>query len=248
MKCCAGLHKYVAEFFGTFLLVAASVGTAVFTGGNLVAAAFAFGISLMLCVVLIGPISGSHVNPAVSIAMALRKKLGWKDFGFYVVAQIIGAIVGGLFVFAIVRLSGTSATGLMGANYFYGTDLMFGRSYGLAMLSGLIIEITLTFIFIFAIFGITAKAQNKWIAPVMIGFALTLVHFVAIPLTGTSVNPARSIGSAVFGGTEALAQLWLFLVAPMIGGVLAAIAAKFFFKEDGADAAEATPAKEQAAK
>jgi len=233
------MKKYIAECFGTFLLVTISLGTAVFAGPDvgILGVAAAFGIALMLCVVIIGPISGSHVNPAVSIAMALRKKLSWKDFGFYVLAQFIGALLGGTLLFVITRIMGDTGSANLGYNFFNGDNSLFdSASTGVAIIGGLLVEIIFTFIFIFIIFGVTSKSQNKWVAPVAIGFALMAVHLVTIPLTNTSVNPARSFGVAVFGGRVALEQIWLFLVAPMVGGVLAAVAAKFFFKEDKEEA------------
>jgi len=264
-------RKYLAEMLGTMFLVLFAVGTAVFTGfmfvsdmasmgslaGSYIATALAFGITLMAIIYIIGPISGAHVNPAVSLAFAIKKKLSWKDFGFYVVSQIIGAIIGGLLIFGFVRLLGFEAAGNMGANGYenlrYGitTDGLFGLgltgiSTGAAIAVALILEILLTFFFVLTIIMVVRKAELKTVAPIIIGLALLLVHIVSMNITGTSVNPARSFGVAIFGGTDALRQVWLFLVAPMIGGGLAALASMGLCCKKGENKAEAKPAKQEA--
>jgi len=250
----ADIRKYLAEMFGTFLLVFLAVGTAVFLGvrsiaGGLamipggdglttaafvVTVALAFGLALMMIVYVIGPISGAHVNPAVSLAMAINKKLSWKDFLFYVIAQLVGAIVAALLIWGIIRSMGYSWSeiGINGSNNY---ESLNADSRGLAILAGLLIETVLTFIFIFTILAVTRNSKNKKTVGFIIGLTLALVHLVAIPLTGTSVNPARSFGPAIFGGTEALRQVWLFIVAPLAGAALAAIAARCMFKADKAE-------------
>jgi aquaporin Z len=177
----------------------------------------------------IGPISGCHINPAISIAMLVAGKLSVKDTAFYVVFQCIGAIIGAGILYSIAvgtRTFNLAVNGL-GQNG-YGTASIGG--YSLA--SALIAEIVLTFIFLLVIFGSTSEAAPKGFAGIAIGFTLVLIHLVAIPIDGTSVNPARSLGPALFAGltsgSVALSQLWLFIIAPIIGGVLAAIVWKIF--------------------
>jgi len=229
------LKKYLAELLGTGLLVFVACGVAVFSSlftesgaPDLVATALAFGLTLMAIIYVIGGISGAHVNPAVSLAMAIRKKLSWKDFGFYALAQVIGAIVGGALLFGIValRFDTTNVEALMGANIYGGAiDDING------LFSGLIFEIIATFAFVLTILGVTSKSENGKIAGIIIGFTLALVHLLGIGITGTSVNPARSLGVAVFALGAPIEQVWLFIVAPMAGGALAALAAMWLFKD-----------------
>ena len=149
----------------------------------------------------------------------------------YIIAQVIGAILGALFVFVIAMAAGGSAFDTnIGSNTYNNPDVF--RSLGAGIAAALLIEIVLTFVFVLTILAITTKIENKKIAPALIGVALLLVHLVGIPLTGTSVNPARSLGPALFSGWAYLQQVWLFLIAPIIGGVLAAFFAKWFFKAD----------------
>jgi len=207
-------------------LVVLAVGTAVFSG-DFVATGLAFGLALMAIIYVIGPISGGHVNPAVSVAFLIKRKLSLKDFAFYVVAQVVGAIIGGAIIFGMVHAMGDNPTGNMGANYYE----PIRNAVGWAIVAGMALEIMLTFVFVLAIIAFVRKDELKKFAPILIGLVLILVHFVGMSITGTSVNPARSLGSAIFGGTDALRQVWLFLVAPMIGGGLAALASMFLFCE-----------------
>ncbi len=220
------MKKYFAELFGTFVLVFFGCGTAVvcggFTGGTgtgylgVAAIALAFGLAIVAAAYAIGPISGCHVNPAVSLAVWLSGKMSAKDFGGYVVAQVIGALLGSgvlaLVVGSSQTLSGTGANG-------YGAL----SGVGLSMTGALVVEIVLTFVFVMTILGVTASEKTANIAGIVIGLTLTFVHLIGIPLTGTSVNPARSLAPAIFAGGEALSQVWLFLVAPLIGAALAAL-------------------------
>ncbi|MCL2846628.1 MAG: aquaporin [Firmicutes bacterium] len=220
------MKKYLAEMLGTAVLVAMAVGTAVWSE-SLVAAALAFGLVIVAMAYTIGPISGAHINPAVSLAMFIQKKLSARDFGAYVVAQVVGAVIGALFIFSIISLAGGDATlNTMGANQY--EDL--ADTTGSAIAIALIVEIVLTFVFVFTILGVISKTGNKMGAGLVIGLTLTLVHLIGINLTGTSVNPARSLGPALFAGTEAFRQVWLFILAPLVGAVLAAMAARYFFE------------------
>ncbi len=212
------VKKYVAEFIGTFVLVFFACGTAVVTKcstDNLTGyllTALAFGLVIVAMAYSIGNVSGCHINPAVSIAMLVSGKLGIKDFIGYVVAQFAGAIAG--------------AAALMG---FVGKESGLGTNglYNGEILPSIIIEVILTFVFVFAILGVTSKVSNSGVAGIVIGLSLTLVHILGIAFTGTSVNPARSFGPALFVGGDALSCVWVFIVAPLVGGGLAAPAHKF---------------------
>lgn len=212
------LKKYVAEFIGTFVLVlfacgtAAVVGCSAENGTGYLLTALAFGLVIVAMAYSIGNISGCHINPAVSIAMLVSGKLNIKDFIGYVVAQFLGATAGAAVLMAIVgKDSG------LGANALYNDDIVMS----------LIIEVILTFVFVIAILGVTSKTENGAVAGIVIGLTLTLVHILGISFTGTSVNPARSFGPALFVGGDALANVWVFIAAPLAGGVLAALVYKF---------------------
>ena len=209
------IKKYLAEFIGTLVLVLFACGTAVVVGcdgsnpnASYFMTALAFGLVIVAMAYSIGNISGCHINPAVSIAMLVSKKMSLKDFCGYVVAQFLGAIAGAGLLCAI---SGQNAA--LGQNGLFKGDVW----------ASLLVEIILTFVFVLAILGVTSKAENSHVAGIVIGLTLTLVHIFGIYFTGTSVNPARSFGPALFVGGDALANVWVFLVAPLIGGVLAAL-------------------------
>ncbi len=231
------MKKYIAECFGTFVLVFFGCGTAVvcggFTGGTgagflgVFAIAMAFGLAIVAAAYAIGHVSGCHVNPAVSLAVLISGKISLKDFVGYVIAQIIGAFAGSA-VIAFITASSESLSGT-GANGF---DALSG--VGLNMIGSIIVEIILTFVFVMTILGVTSNKSTSSLAGIVIGFTLTFVHIIGIPLTGTSVNPARSLASAIFAGTDALAQVWVFILAPLVGAALAAITFKYLFpiKED----------------
>lgn len=214
--------KYVAELIGTMVLVLMGCGSAVIAGyyiGNL-GIAFAFGLAVLAMVYAVGSISGCHINPAISISMLVAGRLSAKDTVFYVVFQCVGAIIGAgiLYVIAIGNPAYNLAANGLGANTY--------STYSLV--SVLIAEIVLTFIFVLVVQGSTSERAPKGFAGLAIGLSLVLIHIVAIPIDGTSVNPARSLGPAVFVGGTALTQLWVFWVAPIIGGILAAVVWKIF--------------------
>ena len=212
------LKKYIAEFIGTFVLVLFACGTAAVVGcsaefgtGYLLTA-LAFGLVIVAMAYSIGNVSGCHINPAVSIAMLVSGKLTVKDFFGYIAAQFAGAVAGAATLMAIVcKDSG------LGANALYKGDIWVS----------LLIEVILTFVFVIAILGVTSKESNGAVSGIVIGLTLTLVHILGISFTGTSVNPARSFGPALFVGGKALTSVWVFIVAPLVGGVLAAIVYKF---------------------
>jgi len=222
------MKKYVAELIGTMVLVLMGCGSAVIAGsylGGTTGIAFAFGLAVVAMVYTIGSISGCHINPAISISMLVAGKLSVKDTAFYVVFQCIGAVIGAgiLYAIAVGKSSFSLAANGLGQNG-YGA----ASPAGYTLVSALIAEIVLTFIFVLVVFGSTSANAPKGFAGLAIGLTLVLIHLVAIPIDGTSVNPARSLGPAVFVGGTALSQLWLFIVAPIIGGILAAIVWKTF--------------------
>jgi aquaporin Z len=214
--------KYVAELIGTFALVLVGCGSAVIAGGHIgfLGISFAFGLTVLAMVYAIGPISGCHINPAISVAMLVAGKQKFKDTILYVVFQCVGAIAAAavLMVIAGGKDGYTVAAGGLGQNG-YGIHSPAGYS----MTAGLIAEIVLTALFLLVIFGSTSPNAPAGFAGVAIGLSLVLIHLVGIPITGTSVNPARSLGPALLVGGDALGQLWLFIVAPLAGAVLAAL-------------------------
>ncbi len=217
------MNKYLAEFVGTFVLVFASCGSAVLAGDKIgfLGVALAFGLSLLAMVYAIGPISGCHINPAVTVGILITRKMNAKYTAGYIVAQILGAIVASALLLLIVKgapngydpaVAGFAANG-------YGE-----HSPGhYTLLSAFLVEIVLTFFLVFTVLGATDIKAPVGFAGIAIGFVLTLIHLVGIPVTNTSVNPARSIGPAVFVGGWALSQLWLFIIAPLIGAVISAV-------------------------
>jgi aquaporin Z len=228
-------QKYLAELIGTFVLVFIGTGAAVVAGKSIgfLGIALAFGIAVLVMVYTIGPISGCHINPAITVAMLVNGKISGKDAGVYIICQCIGAIIASALLLAVM-------TGLPAYNI--ASDGLGQNGYGIAspggfpLVSGLIAEVILTFIFLLVIFGATSKAAPAGFAGIAIGLSLAIIHMVAIPITGTSVNPARSLGPALIAGGTALAQLWLFIVAPIIGAVLAAVVWKYLFETDAAPA------------
>ena len=219
--------KAIAECFGTFVLVFVACGVAGATGGNLVATSLAFGLTIVAMAYSVGRISGCHVNPAVSLGCLLTGRMSLKDFVVYVISQIIGGFLGAVLVFGIFSMANVAIPG-DACNYAVGYSAAKGLTAG-GVIGALITEIVLTCIFVYVILNVTdEKAGNGKIAGIVIGLTLTLVHLIGINLTGTSVNPARSIATAFSsliydGSAVALAQVWMFIVAPLLGAVLAAV-------------------------
>ena len=216
--------KYIAEFIGTFVLVFFACGTAAVlqcSGANPNAAyaltAVAFGLVIVAMAYSIGQISGCHINPAVSLGMLLSGRMDAKDFIGYIAAQFLGATVGAGCLSAVL---GGSGSGL-------GTNGLYNSNIG----ASLVIEVILTFVFVLVILAVTSKEEYSRMAGLVIGMTLVLVHILGIHFTGTSVNPARSFGPAVFVGGDALASLWVFIVGPLAGGALAALCWKWLGKD-----------------
>jgi len=229
------MKKYIAEFIGTMVLVILGCGTAMLVGcdavngGGYILTAFAFGLVIVGMAYCVGNISGCHINPAVSLGVLMNGGMTSKDFIGYIVSQCLGALTGSGVLAAIFSLGGVEdKTGGFGSNGLAGVN-------GSAV-AGLIVEIVLTFIFVLTILGVTSKkAGHGSFAGVVIGFTLTLVHILGIGLTGTSVNPARSIGpaivAAITGNTDAIACVWVFIVGPLVGAALAAVVYKYLESE-----------------
>lgn len=224
------MKKYIAEFIGTMVLVLFGCGSAAVAGDKLgtLGIAFAFGLSIVAMAYVIGGVSGCHINPAVSFGVFLSGKMKGGQFAGYLVSQFLGGIVGSAILMLIINqtsLGGIETTGL-GQNGFDAAS-----SVGLNMGGALVVEIILTFVFVFTVLGVTSSDKYAAVAGIVIGLTLAFVHIMGIPLTGTSVNPARSLAPAIFMGGQALSQVWVFIVGPLIGGALAAVAFRGFNKK-----------------
>lgn len=217
------MKKYLAEFIGTLTLVLFGTGVAVLSG-NLVATSFAFGLAIVACAYVIGDVSGCHVNPAVSLSMLLSKKMTVKNFIGYVIAQILGAFAGSLILYFVLKSSNVGVANL-GANGYGALS-----ATNISMCAGLIVEIILTCIFVYTILGVTSDDKKSNIAGIIIGLTLMFVHLLGINLTGTSVNPARSLAPAIILGGKALSQVWVFIVGPFIGSIIATFLFRFLNK------------------
>ena len=223
------MKKYWAELIGTFALVLIGCGSAVIAGKYIgfMGIAFAFGLTVLAMVYAIGNISGCHINPAISLSMLVAGRLGWKDTIFYVIFQCVGAALAALVLWLV-------ASGM--PDYSLAVNGLGQNGYGALspgkfdLLSCFVAEVVLTGLFLFVIFGSISKNAPAGFAGLAIGLSLAFIHLVGIPITGTSVNPARSFGPALVVGGEALSQLWLFWVAPVIGGILAAVIWRWGFK------------------
>lgn len=233
------LRKLIAEFLGTFMLVFLAVGAAVFgigaavgvdgvgPGSGVLGVAFAFGLVLFAVAYAFGPISGAHVNPAVTLAMVLAKRTTVVDAIGYIIVQFLGAIAAaGLLSLFVTQFGVTDTTGGLGTNAY--------DNGAITMTGAFMLEAVLTALFVLVILLVTEKVATPAMAGAAIGFTLALVHIVAIPLTGTSVNPARSFGPALFAGGEAFTQVWLFIAAPLVGAVIAWALWKLVRVEDAA--------------
>jgi aquaporin Z len=226
-------RKLIAEFLGTFWLVFGGCGSAVLAaafpqlGIGFTGVSLAFGLTVLTGAYAFGPVSGGHFNPAVSAGLAVAGRFSWSEFVPYVVAQVIGAVAAAAVLYVVA--SGKAGFDLAGgfASNGYGEHSPGG--YGLV--SALVIEVVLTAIFLLIILGSTETRVPAGFAPIAIGLALTLIHLISIPVTNTSVNPARSTGQALFVGGWAVQQLWLFWVAPIVGGIVGGVIHKSLLAE-----------------
>jgi len=229
------MNKYGAEFFGTFWLVLGGCGSAVLAatfpdvGIGLLGVSLAFGLTVLTMAYAIGHISGCHLNPAVSFGLWAGGRFPAKDLAPYVIAQVLGGIAAGGVLYLIA--SGKAGFDLSGgfASNGYGAHSPGGYS----LVAALVTEVVMTMMFLLVILGATDKRAPQGFAPIAIGFCLTLIHLISIPVTNTSVNPARSTGVAVFVGDWAIAQLWLFWVAPIVGGIIGAGIYRFIGGDEG---------------
>jgi len=227
-------HRLTAEFIGTFWLVLGGCGAAVFAanpaedfsvGIGFLGVSLAFGLTVLTGVYAFGTISGGHFNPAVTLGAALARRVEWKALPAYWIVQIIGGLLAGLAIYVIARgRPGFTAGGHMAANG-YGAHSPFDYS----LVAVVITEILLTFVFLLVILGATDDRAPKGFAGLAIGLTLALIHLISIPISNTSVNPARSTGVAFFNGDGAPAQLWVFWIAPLVGAAIAGIAYPYFF-------------------
>lgn len=227
------MKKFVAEFIGTFWLVFGGCGSAVLAAGipelgiGFAGVSLAFGLTVLTMVYAIGHISGCHLNPAVSIGLWIGGRFDSKELLPYIMAQVIGGIAGAAVLYLIASGKSGFEVGTFAAN---GYDALSPEGY--SMLSALLIEIVLTFMFLIVILGATHPKAPAGFAGIAIGLALTLIHLISIPVTNTSVNPARSTSQALFAGGMAMSQLWLFWVAPIVGAALAGLTYRFLGKNN----------------
>jgi len=228
------MKAYAAEFFGTFWLVLGGCGSAVLAaafpevGIGLLGVALAFGLTVLTMAVAIGHISGCHLNPAVSVGLVVGGRFPASQLLPYVVAQVVGGIVAG----GVLYLIASGKAGFDVAGGFASNGFGEHSPGGYSLLAALVTEIVMTMMFLLVILGATDKRAPAGMAPIAIGLCLTLIHLISIPVTNTSVNPARSTGVALYVGDWAVAQLWLFWVAPIVGAVLGALVYRFIGSED----------------
>ena len=227
------MKKYIAECIGTFVLTLLGCGTAMFLGcdtaAGVVGTAIAFGLTVVAMAYTIGGITGCHINPAITFAVALSGRMTWKEACIYWIGQFIGGILAGAVLLALVNIVTPSAEGIAEGMMGLGCN---GVANAGGVWGACLVEIIATFIFVLVVLGSTdAKKGAGNLAGLAIGLTLILVHLVCINLTGTSVNPARSLGPAIFAGGEALCNVWVFFVGPLIGAALSACVWKYLGKE-----------------
>ncbi|MCD7900549.1 MAG: MIP family channel protein [Bacteroides sp.] len=223
------MKKYIAEMIGTMVLVLLGCGSAVFNGGvgttaQVLTVAFAFGLSVVAMAYAIGGVSGCHINPAITLGCLISGRMNAKDALMYMMFQVIGAIIGSTIIYLLISGYAVDPGGTFtGAN---------GYGESTSTLTAFLAEAIFTFIFVLVVLGVTDnKKGNSAMAGLAIGLTLVLIHIVCIPITGTSVNPARSIGPAIFEKGAALSQLWLFIVAPFVGAICSAVVWKYLGSE-----------------
>jgi aquaporin Z len=213
------LKVFAAEAVGTFVLMIIGPGSAILAGSQigLYGVAFAFGLALLAMAYTIGHVSGCHINPAVTLSFLVARKLSLPKAIYYWVAQVVGAVLGGLVLYVLSR-GGHDDTGVFAAN---GWGEKIGNTFGIG--SAMLVEIIFTALLIFVVLSTTGKGYPAGFGGIAVGFTLAMIHLATIPVDNTSVNPARSIGTAIFGGSDALSQLWLFIVFPLIGAIVGVV-------------------------
>lgn len=226
------IHKFLAEVFGTFVLVFSVIGAALFAtrlndsgmlyaGAGVVGVALALGLGVLIAAYTVGGISGGHFNPAVTLGLAIGGKFAWKDVIGYIIAQIIGGLIASTVLFAIAANSPYLAD--LQAGGFASNGFAADSSQGFGIVAAIIVETVATAILVWVIQGATDSLVPAGFAPIAIGFALVVLNIVAVPISGAGFNPARSIATAVYGGETALSQLWVFIVFPIVGGLIAGL-------------------------
>jgi len=221
-------QRLSAELFGTFWLVLGGCGTAVLASYNVkfLGVAFAFGLTVVTMAYAVGHVSGGHFNPAITVGLAMGRRFDWKDVPAYVVTQVVGAIAASAVLFVIA----SGKAGFSAKESGFATNGYGDRSPdGYSLLAVIIVEVVLTAFFVYVVLGVTDTPAPKGFAPLAIGLTLTAIHLISIPVDNTSVNPARSIGPALFAGMDAISQLWVFILAPLLGGVIAGASYIFRF-------------------
>lgn len=242
-------QKLAAEFLGTFVLVFGGCGSAVLAaeflndngtqlGIGFVGVSLAFGLTVLTMAYAVGHVSGGHFNPAVTLGLAAARRFAWREAPAYIVTQVVAAIVAATVLFVVA----SGRDGFSASASGFATNGFGDRSPGgYSLLAGLVIEVVLTAVFLYVILGVTDTRAPKGFAPIAIGLALTLIHLVSIPVTNTSVNPARSIGPALFAGGDAIVQLWVFILAPIVGALIAGASYRILLAEgDPASLEDAT--------
>ncbi|MGH3306928.1 MAG: aquaporin [Nocardioides sp.] len=225
------VQQVSAEVLGTFVPVFFGCGTALMSGSDYVATALAFGLTVLVMVYAVGRVSGGHFNPAISLGAAVGGRIAWRQVPVYIGAQLVGALAAGLCLFVLMHgFPEFDATGNMAQNSFG------DAGSGYAWWAALLLEMLMTGVFLWVILAVTdVRNEHPALAPLAIGLTLTMLHFGSIAATGTSVNPARSIGVGVFAGVDAIAQLWLFILAPLLGGAIAGITYALLFGRGAED-------------
>lgn len=229
--------RWGAEVVGTFVLVFGVIGTAIYAAGfgggegnlnvGFLGVALALGLSVVVGAYAFGPVSGGHFNPAVTLGLATAGRFAWKDVAGYIIAQLIGAVIASSILLAIV--SGGPDADVTASFQGASTGYEVLSPGGYSLLAVLIIEVVATAVFLFVILGVTSSRAAVGFAPLAIGFTLTLLALIAIPVSNASFNPARSIATAIYGGPDALGQVWLSILAPILGAVIAGLSFKFIF-------------------
>lgn len=218
-------QRVTAELFGTFLLVSGVVGTALFAGNSvgILGIALAVGLTVVAGAYAVGHISGGHFNPAVTIGAAAAGRFAWSEVAYYVLAQVVGGALGTTFIFIVAANGPAGLLDQVTGAGFAANGFAEHSPGGFGLVAVLVTEVVLTAVFLYVILGVTDRRAASGFAPLAIGLTLTLIHLVAIPVSGASVNPARSIASAIYGGPDALIQLWVFIVAPIVGALIAGL-------------------------